>query len=68
MTSPGLSNISYHSKSLLDELKIKKANFVGHSMGGQIWIQFDMMYQERIDKLILVLPAGIEKFDEGEGE
>ena len=68
MTSPALSNISYHSKSLLDELKIQKVNFVEHSMGGQIGIQFDLMYPERIDKLILVSPAGIEKFDEGEGE
>jgi len=55
-------------KNLLDELKIQKVNFVGHSMGGQIGIQFDLMYPERIDKLILVSPAGIEKFDEGEGE
>jgi pimeloyl-ACP methyl ester carboxylesterase len=68
MTSPALSNISHHSKNLLDELKIQKVNLVGHSMGGQIGIQFDLMYPERIDKLILVSPAGIEKFDEGEGE
>ncbi|MGB9664347.1 MAG: alpha/beta fold hydrolase [Ignavibacteria bacterium] len=55
-------------KQLLDELQIDKVNFVGHSMGGQIGIWFSILYPDRVKKLILASPAGIEKFNRGEGE
>lgn len=52
---------------LLDALKIDKATFVGHSMGGQIAMVTSLLYPERVDKLVLVSPAGFEKFTDGEG-
>lgn len=55
-------------KKFLDELKIEKVNFIGHSMGGQIGIHFAIKYPERIQKLILASPAGFEQFRRGEGE
>ncbi|MCR4416270.1 MAG: alpha/beta hydrolase [Ignavibacteria bacterium] len=55
-------------KQLLDELQIEKVNFIGHSMGGQIGIWFSILYPERVNKLVLASPAGIEKFNRGEGE
>lgn len=55
-------------KNLLDELKIDKVNYVGHSMGGQIGIWFSILYPERINKLVLASTAGFEKFERGEGE
>ena len=50
-----------------DKLNIKKFTLVGHSMGGQASIKFASKYPEKLDKLILIAPAGIEEFNEFEG-
>jgi len=52
----------------LTELKIDKATFIGHSMGGQISLHAALNFPERVDKLVLISPAGFEKFTEGEGD
>ncbi|AWF79559.1 alpha/beta hydrolase [Microbulbifer sp. A4B17] len=56
-TFQGLSN---NTKSLLDKLKIKKVLVVGHSMGGMLAVRFTLMYPERVEKLALVNPIGLE--------
>lgn len=43
-------------KSILDELKISKANIAGHSMGGGIALKFSQKYPDRINNLFLVAP------------
>jgi pimeloyl-ACP methyl ester carboxylesterase len=53
---------------LIDELSLENVAYVGHSMGGQIGITLALNYPDVIDQLILAAPAGIEKFDRGEGE
>ena len=53
---------------MLDKMNIKKAVFVGHSMGGQISIVTSLKYPEKVDKLVLISPAGFERFEEGEGD
>lgn len=55
-------------KRLVDELKINKFIYIGHSMGGQIGINFALKYPERLEKLILASPAGFEEFEQGEGD
>lgn len=55
-------------KRLADELELKKIVFAGHSMGGQIGIVFALKYPDRLEKLILASPAGIEEFQKGEGD
>lgn len=72
----GLSSKDYYPYSLsfyaevltemLTELGIDKAVFVGHSMGGQIGIITALTYPERVEKLVLISPAGVEEFEEGE--
>ncbi|HOT97404.1 MAG TPA: alpha/beta fold hydrolase [bacterium] len=52
---------------MLDALKIVKATFVGRSMGGQIAMVTALLCPERVDKLVLVSPAGFKKFTDGEG-
>ncbi len=52
----------------LSELKIDKATFAGHSMGGQISLITALNYPERVENLVLISPAGFEKFTEGEGD
>ncbi|MBB6609739.1 alpha/beta hydrolase [Pontibacter sp. Tf4] len=50
--------------ALMDELKIKQAVLVGHSMGGQIAITAALQAPERVKKLVLAAPAGLETFTE----
>ncbi|MCK4869499.1 MAG: alpha/beta fold hydrolase [Gammaproteobacteria bacterium] len=45
-------------KNFLDVLKIKKVNFIGHSLGGAIGLKFAIDYPEYLEKLILVDSAG----------
>lgn len=72
----GLSSKDYYPYSLsfyaqvltemLTNLGIDKAVFVGHSMGGQISILAALEFPDRVSKLVLISPAGVEKFEEGE--
>jgi pimeloyl-ACP methyl ester carboxylesterase len=52
----------------MDKLEIEKANISGHSMGGQAALTMALKYPNRISSLILVAPAGIEEFTEGQKE
>ena len=55
-------------RELLNFLDIEKANFIGHSFGAMILMNFSLKYQECIDKLVLMAtlpswskdPSGIE--------
>lgn len=44
---------------LLDERGVARAHVVGNSMGGQIAMQFALAHPRRIDRLVLVDPAGV---------
>ncbi len=50
----------------LDALRLKKVNMIGQSMGGQIAITFALTYPERLHRLVLAAPAGVETFDSTE--
>jgi pimeloyl-ACP methyl ester carboxylesterase len=57
--SPHDAVFSYEAMSndlleLLDDNKIEKANFIGHSMGGKVMMQFSSEYANRIEKMIIV--------------
>lgn len=54
-------------KEFTEKLKLKKFTLIGHSMGGQASIKFASKYPEKLNKLILIAPAGIEEFTEFEG-
>lgn len=61
---PGMANYAQTVLALMNELKIKKAILVGHSMGGQIAITAALQAPERVTKLVLAAPAGLETFTE----
>lgn len=44
---------------LLDRLEIESAAFVGNSMGGQITAELALMAPERVERIVLISPAGI---------
>lgn len=43
----------------MNSVGIKKANIIGSSMGGQIAAEFTISYPTKVEKLVLVGPAGI---------
>lgn len=53
---------------LMDNLNIEKVTPVGHSMGGQIAMTMALDYSDRVEKLVLISPAGFERFEDGEGD
>lgn len=52
----------------MDKLNIPNAVIAGHSMGGQIAMVMALEHPTRVNKLILVSPAGFEQFSEGQKE
>ena len=64
-------SLSFYARVLtemMDKLDLAEATFVGHSMGAQIAMVAAMQYPERVNKLVLISPAGFERFEEGEGD
>lgn len=55
-------------REFAEALDLDNIVLAGHSMGGQIAIIAALKYPELISKLVLVAPAGIETFSEGEKE
>jgi pimeloyl-ACP methyl ester carboxylesterase len=53
---------------LAEELQLGKIIPVGHSMGGQISMHLALRYPDKVKKLVLASPAGVEKFSAGEGK
>jgi pimeloyl-ACP methyl ester carboxylesterase len=46
---------------VVNRLKIAKATYGGHSMGGQFVLGYALTYPEAVERLILVAPAGLEE-------
>jgi len=46
-------------RDLLDHLKIERASFVGHSLGGGIVLQLSYLFPERVDRIVLVASGGL---------
>lgn len=52
----------------IEVLNLENVVLIGHSMGGQAAIKFAVTYPDKISKLILIAPAGIEQFSKAEGD
>jgi pimeloyl-ACP methyl ester carboxylesterase len=50
------------NKQLLDTLGIQQITLLGHSMGGMLATRFSLMYPERVQKLLLEDPIGLEDY------
>ena len=53
---------------LLEHLDITSVTVIGHSMGAQIAMTLVLQECPRVKGLVLLSPAGIERFKQGEGE
>lgn len=52
----------------MDSLQIRQATIVGHSMGGQIAMHLARRWPSRIHDLVLLCPAGFERFHAHEAQ
>ncbi len=64
-SKPAAFQFSFHiladmTRALLDSLGIDRFSLVGHSMGGMLATRFALMFPERIERLVLVNPIGLE--------
>jgi pimeloyl-ACP methyl ester carboxylesterase len=54
--------LARNTKLLLDSLKVEKVTVLGHSMGGMLATRFTLLYPDRVEKLILENPIGLEDY------
>jgi pimeloyl-ACP methyl ester carboxylesterase len=64
-TKPAVFQFSFQvladtTRALLDSLHIDRFTVVGHSMGGMLATRIALMFPERVEKLVLVNPIGLE--------
>lgn len=62
-------NLSFYAQLIddfLSVLQLHSCYLAGHSMGGQVAIHTALKYPLKIEKLILIAPAGIETFNKEE--
>jgi pimeloyl-ACP methyl ester carboxylesterase len=52
--------LALNTRALLDHLGIRTASVVGHSMGGMLAVRFALMFPDRVEKLALIDPIGLE--------
>jgi len=50
---------------LVEQLGVKRATYLGHSMGGLWVLGYALSYPDAVEKLILEAPAGLEEYPRG---
>ncbi|MGI9579554.1 MAG: alpha/beta fold hydrolase [Microthrixaceae bacterium] len=48
-------------RDLLEVLGVERATVVGHSLGGGVAAQFAYQYPDRVERLVLVAPGGVDR-------
>jgi pimeloyl-ACP methyl ester carboxylesterase len=54
--------LARNTAALLDALNIDNVSLVGHSMGGMLSVRFARAFPDRIDRIVLVAPIGLEDY------
>ncbi len=62
----GMAFFASTIRELMDSLHLQNVVLVGHSMGGQIALTEVLQGNDRVKKMILLAPAGIETFSDQE--
>lgn len=64
----GMQFFAENVQDFIDALQLENVVLVGHSMGGQVAMHTVLNTEARIDKLVLMAPAGFETFETSEVE
>jgi pimeloyl-ACP methyl ester carboxylesterase len=51
-----------HTRQLLDHLKVDKVVLIAHSMGSMFGVRFALMFPDRVERLVLEGPIGLEDY------
>jgi pimeloyl-ACP methyl ester carboxylesterase len=51
-----------HTRQLLDKLGVGKVSLIAHSMGSMFGARFTLMFPQRVDRLVLEGPIGLEDY------
>jgi pimeloyl-ACP methyl ester carboxylesterase len=54
--------LAANTRALLDSLGVDRVSVIGHSMGGMLATRFALLYPERVEKLVLENPIGLEDY------
>jgi pimeloyl-ACP methyl ester carboxylesterase len=52
--------LAANTRAVLDSLGVEKFALVGHSMGGMLATRMTLMYPDRVERLLLINPIGLE--------
>lgn len=55
-------NLAANTAHLLDALNVSRVMVIGHSTGGMLAVRFTRMYPERVTKLVVEDPIGLEDY------
>ncbi|HEV7768779.1 MAG TPA: alpha/beta hydrolase [Thermoanaerobaculia bacterium] len=66
-SKPAAYQFSFHTLadntgSLLDAIGVQRVSVVGHSMGGMLATRFALLFPDRVERLVLVNPIGLEDY------
>lgn len=64
--TPGMEYYAHMINSFLEKMQISECHLAGHSMGGQVAIHTALRYSQKVKKLALLAPAGLETFSAAE--
>lgn len=55
-------DLARNTARLLDELGIDKVDVIGHSTGGMLTVRLARSYPERVERIVLAAPIGLEDY------
>ena len=56
------NQLAWNTLELLEHVGLEKVVVIGHSMGGMLGTRFALAYPERVEKLVLLNPIGLEDY------
>jgi len=54
--------LARHTLALIDSLGLAKVDIVAHSMGGMLAVRFARFYPDRVNRLVMAAPIGLEDY------